>query len=168
MLPWQRKSVAPAVPAFLSGQLLVFGYQGWVVLLASLLLLHAVCYILAVKCRGTMLDPLSRDPMLAAHFLPQLLAFVLSAYCGAGDWMFHMSSESGEDIGAYLPQGERIACIMIGFQLYELMSCYFSKVSRRMFACDPAHPAACASPPPRTLSSLPTLLAYVAVARGRQ
>lgn len=128
-LAWGGRKAAspPPPPAMQSGHLLIEGYPAWLVGFAFLCVLHVVCLCFARDCRGwKTLGPLSRDPMLAAHFLPQLVAFAAAVHWGARDWMFHMDDLSGDDVGAYVPQGERIACLMIGFQLYELLACCFS------------------------------------------
>jgi len=115
----------PSPPALESGNLLLFGHQAWLVGFAGLLALHAACYLAArFGTKGTMLEPLGQKPMMAAHFLPQLVCFVLAAYWGGGDWVTTMPPmPAPRDMGLYLPQGERISCLMIGFQLYELVAC---------------------------------------------
>jgi len=125
MFPWRNQAVEPAPPPFVSGSVVMLGCQCWVLLLTFLLLVHGLCYALILRLsKDSKLGVLRRDPMLAAHFLPQLFAFLLSVYSGAGDWMFRMEpTASGAAIGAHVPQGERIAWIMIGFQVYEFLTC---------------------------------------------
>lgn len=127
-MPWGKKPPAkPEALELTSGFLTIGGHPAWLVGFGFLCVLHVLCYCFARDCKGwKVLGPLSKDPMLAAHFLPQLVAFAAAVHWGARDWMFHMDHLSGNDIGAHVPQGERIACLMIGFQLYELLACYFS------------------------------------------
>ena len=59
------------------------------------------------------------DPHMAAHFVPQLIGFIILAYLGAGAWLLHMP-ESDPGPGTYIYYGERIAMHMGAFQIYEL------------------------------------------------
>jgi len=108
----------------LSGNLLVFGLQGWLVAFAVLSVLHAACFVLARRASGV-LEPLRKDAQLAAHFLPQLLAFAITVWYGAADWILTMREPASPAAAAaaYVPQGDRLACFMFGFQLYELAAC---------------------------------------------
>lgn len=117
---------APVTPPLVSGQILIFGVQAWLVGYLALVVLHVACYQLALACRGTRLDMLSKAPQLAAHFLPQLICFALAVYWAAFDWLFRGTIPEDAmafGIGGYLPEGERIACLMLAFQLYELSAC---------------------------------------------
>lgn len=124
-----KKVVAPpSLPMLVSGNLQVLGSQAWVIFLAFLCAFHFLCYWVARDCKGTKLDALSSDPMLAAHILPQILAFAIAVYLGAGDWLLHMDDVVNSSITQHVPQGERIACLMVGFQMYELLACAASQV----------------------------------------
>ena len=85
----------------------------------SLCVLHAVGYIFVAASSGYSNSPLSKRPHLAAHFLPQLLGFIALAYLGGGSWLMEMPSAELA-IGDYLYVGERVSCIMIAFQMYEI------------------------------------------------
>jgi len=111
-------------PPLVSGNLLIFGQQSWLVLFAVLMLVHALCYLLVRALPpSSRFATLQRDAHLAAHALPQFIGFALAAWCGAGDWFFDMPPASSVTIGSYLPQGERISSVILGFQIYELVTC---------------------------------------------
>ena len=133
MLGRKPANPAAAVPRQASGNLLIFGYQAWLVGFVALLGLHAFFYFVALACKGTRLDMLSRAPHLEALFLPQLICFIAAVYWGAVVWMFRgeMPTDlASVTIGDYIPQGERIGCIMLAFQLYELSACIPSGAAR--------------------------------------
>jgi len=119
------KTPPPVSEPLHSGQLLIFGQQAWVVVFLALVLLHVICYVLVTRVlsKSSRLASLKNDPQLAAHFLPQLVAFSACVYCGAGDWFFDMPDPRTTSISSYVPQGERIACLILGFQLYEFVMC---------------------------------------------
>lgn len=93
--------------------------EPWLVGFLSLCVLHAVGYIFVAASSGYSNSPLSKRPHLAAHFLPQLLGFIALAYLGGGSWLMEMPSAELA-IGDYLYVGERVSCIMIAFQMYEI------------------------------------------------
>ena len=124
------------MPAMQSGNILILGQQAWIVGFLALLLLHAACYLFVVFMlseKGRFAQ-LKRDPQLAAHFLPQLVCFVIAAWYGTVAWVSQMPAAASFSIGSYLPQGERIACLMISFQLYELLACVPCPVGSARFA----------------------------------
>jgi len=103
---------------------LVHGQQGWLVVFIGLVLMHGLCY-LVVKSLGktSKFAELKKDPQLAAHFLPQLFAFAACVWLGAREWFFNMPPASSTTVASYIPAGERVACAMMGFQMYELLCC---------------------------------------------
>ena len=121
-------SIKP-LPPLQSGNLQIFGMQAWIFLFLALTQLHIACYL---SIKSAMIGKKSRfatlkaDAQLAAHFLPQLVGFVLTAYVGAGDWLYDMPSHTGLSIASYVPQGERVSCVIIGFQLYEIVALLLS------------------------------------------
>ena len=123
-------SIKP-LPPLQSGNLQIFGMQAWIFLFLALTQLHIACYL---SIKSAMIGKKSRfatlkaDAQLAAHFLPQLVGFVLTAYVGAGDWLYDMPSHTGLSIASYVPQGERVSCVIIGFQLYEIVALLLSPV----------------------------------------
>jgi len=135
---------APSAPAIQSGHLEIEGYEAWLVVFAALLLLHAVCYVIIKKglSKSGIFGQLKTDPKLAAHFIPQLAGFCLSASLGLTDWLYNMPAAVSTSISSYVPQGERMACVMIAFQLYELLACIVSRCAPRTA---PSHRATRAS-----------------------
>ena len=127
-------SIKP-LPPLQSGNLQIFGMQAWIFLFLALTQLHIACYL---SIKSAMIGKKSRfatlkaDAQLAAHFLPQLVGFVLTAYVGAGDWLYDMPSHTGLSIASYVPQGERVSCVIIGFQLYEIVALLLSPVRARL------------------------------------
>lgn len=140
---WSKSKPMP-IP-FESGELMCFGAQAWLVGFTSLVLLHAVCYFLITWApnKSGRITEMKRDPHLAAHALPQLLAFVYAAWLGVDGWLWHAPAADATTIASHVPGGERMACMMIGFQLYELSACVVAEVC----ACATMEPPV-ARPPP--------------------
>ena len=120
----------------------------------ALMCLHALCYFLVttVLSDSSRFAELKSDPTLAAHVLPQFVAFAVAAYLGATFWFYGMPKASTVSIGSYVPQGEIIASMMISFQLYELLMCIPSRVRAPaafsdFFSCAIAHGTPLAEPP---------------------
>ena len=89
-------SIKP-LPPLQSGNLQIFGMQAWIFLFLALTQLHIACYLShksAMIGKKSRFATLKADAQLAAHFLPQLVGFVLTAYVGAGDWLYDMPSHT--------------------------------------------------------------------------
>jgi len=116
---------APPAPELIRGPLAVVGSPAWLMGFRFFLAVHVVGYVVFISpaFKGSALQS---NPMLAAHFLPQLLGFAALAYYGGGAWMTEMPAQEAP-IDAYLYVGERVSCIMIAFQLYELAACIPTK-----------------------------------------
>ena len=96
----------------------------------ALCALHAVCYVLAKQTKGTKLEQLSKDPQLAAHFVPQLVGFGFLACWGATDWLYNMPERDCCHVSTLDERwvsGQRVAAVMVALQLYELLACIPSK-----------------------------------------
>lgn len=110
----QVVSVAPT-----TGQLEWHGVQAWLWGYLALAALH-MAGVLYARAYGS--APIKKEAHLAAHLVPQFLGFVVIAVHGVYGWLRLVPDHADvEDIvGAYLPISERIACMMISFQLYEI------------------------------------------------
>ena len=120
MVFW-KKPPPPMEPQLLSGNLVLFGYPAPVAMFGIYIMIHMLGYLIIVSgfFDGS---SIAKKPHLAAHFLPQLIGFMLLAYYGGGAWLTAMP-EAEPGPGEYLYVGERIAMHMLAFQLYELVAC---------------------------------------------
>ena len=90
----------------------------WIVVFLVLTALHAAGTALV---KGGVCAPLAKDPVLAGHFLPQLIGFIVFAVYGTRVWLFDaIPFDEGASVGVYFEPGETLALLMIGFQMYEL------------------------------------------------
>lgn len=122
----------PDPPVLQSGSLELFGRPAWLVGFCGLCALHVFCYFMATSRLGFSGSPLAKQPHLAAHFLPQLVGFLALAYYGGGAWINDMPPVETA-IGDYLYVGERVSCIMIAFQMYEIAATIPAKRLRGLY-----------------------------------
>lgn len=103
-------------------QLELYGVQAWVWGYLALGLLH-MAGVAWARAYGS--PALKKEPHLAAHLAPQLLGFVVIAAHGTYGWLYLTPAHDSvaDIVGAYSPISERISCLMISFQLYELSAC---------------------------------------------
>ena len=113
----------PAGPVLVSGNMQMFGFPAWIVMLGVYAGLHMLSYAVVVSGAFGRDSSLSKNPHLAAHFLPQLFGFAILAYLGGGGWLHADMPNIDPGPGAYISFGEQIAMHMLSFQLYEIAAC---------------------------------------------
>eukprot|EP00900_Chrysochromulina_parva_P024276 jgi/Chrpa1/6482/Chrysochromulina_OHIO_Genome00001437-RA len=113
----------PAGPVLVSGNMQMFGFPAWIVMLGVYAGLHMLSYAVVVSGAFGRDSSLSKNPHLAAHFLPQLFGFAILAYLGGGGWLHADMPSIDPGPGAYISFGEQIAMHMLSFQLYEIAAC---------------------------------------------
>jgi len=118
MWPWDKPKVAPGPPPITSGSMEIFGYPAWLMIFLGLCLMH-VLGLIVVSMGPMRKTPLGKAPHLSAHFLPQLVGFIALSWYGGVMWMTEMPAEV-TPIYEHIYIGERVSCIMLAFQMYEI------------------------------------------------
>jgi hypothetical protein len=119
----KKPAPPPAGPVLVSGNMQMFGFPAWIVMLGVYAGLHMLSYAVVVSGAFGRDSSLSKNPHLAAHFLPQLFGFAILAYLGGGGWLHADMPSIDPGPGAYISFGEQIAMHMLSFQLYEIAAC---------------------------------------------